>query len=542
MPTRAIKRKRDEEPLGQREWQAPAERAPSVIRQEQATPTRLIAVIALFIGAVGGLAVIMAAIGRSYVISPGLGLFLLMLGLAGLLLHAFNEKELVYRRTYGLFAAVLAAAGVILSLATVHGSIGGLFLPVGAPCFLLALCFGVSFARNEADPFLRALAVRIIGVIGAVMIVVGVVGGILNEDFLMSRGVVYLLLALVYVGAYVGTQSVSSTQGYWAGVALGVVGVLMIVVALGRALPWYNLPYLGPYLGWINDVFGFVHWLSGQPGAPFLFTYLGLEYLALSIGICSDAQWVVLTRRELASYFYSPIAYFVMVSLAFLGGLAFFFYVQRLIFISSAPGVPGIQEPVIQDYLFSFLPIVCLILMVPIITMRLFSEERRSGTLEVLMTAPVREGTVVIAKFLAGLRFFLLAWYPWGLYLIALRVEGGEPFDYRPVLTFAIALAVCGAGFVAMGEFFSSLTGNQIISAILTLIGMFALLFITILQWIVQRQSEFWSGVFRYMSFYDLLEQASTGQFAPRFLFFHISLAVFFLFLTAKVLESRKWR
>jgi ABC-type transport system involved in multi-copper enzyme maturation permease subunit len=547
MATRAIKRKRDDEHLGQPEWKPPEERAPSIVRAEQTTPGRVIAVLALFIAAVGGLAVLMAAIGRGYIIGPGLGTFLLALGVAGLLYHASSEKEQVYRRLYGALAALLGAAGVLLSFAPVYGTYGGLFLPVGAPCFALGLFFAVSFLRNEIDPFLRTFTLRVIGIAGAVMILVGVIGGIISEDFLMSRGIVYLMLAVLYVVSFVGMQSASSPLSYWAGFALGVVGALMIVVALGKSLPFQSIPGIGDYLAWINGTFRWVGWQSGQPGAPFLFTYIGLEFLALSIGICSDSPLVVLTRRELAAFFYSPVAYIVLVVLTILGGWSFLLFVDELLRMTQPanpfqPPPPGAMEPILLTFILNWIPIVSVIIMVPIITMRLLSEEQRSGTLEVLLTAPVRESTVVLSKFLAALRFFLLAWYPWALYLIALRVEGGEPFDYRPLLSFAIVLAVTGAGFIGMGLFFSSLSRNQIVAAVLTFMGMIVLFAIYFLKGFLGPTSTVWNEILTYISFIDLWIKAGFGQFAPRFLLFHISFAVFCLFLTVKVLESRKWR
>ena len=375
----------------------------------------------------------------------------------------------------------------------------------------------------------------------------------------MSMFIIYLVLAALYLAAFISTQPAGSVLAYRVGFALGVVGVLMIVLALGRKLPFANLPYVGDYLGWINGpldlgplhlaggIFGFVNWPSGQPGAAFLFTYIGLEFLMLSVGICSDAQWVVLTRRELAAYFYSPIAYIVLVVLTMVGGVAYWLFVLDLLQASQRglnPMQPpmGVPEPILPHYILNFIPVVSVLVMVPLITMRLLSEEHRSGSLEVLLTAPVRESTVVISKFLAALRFYLLAWYPWGLYLVALRVEGGEAFDYRPLLTFAIVLAVTGAGFVAMGVFFSSLSRNQIVAAILTFVGMCFLFAIYFLKRDRGQTGSGLNDVLTYVSYIDLWIDASYGMFAPRQLLFHLSFAVLCLFLTVKVLESRKWR
>src|SRR5207249_5308535 len=102
------------------------------------------------------------------------------------------------------------------------------------------------------------------------------------------------------------------------------------------------------------------------------------------------------------------------------------------------------QEPIVSEYFFALFPVVALLLQVPALTMRLLSEEKRTGSLEVLLTAPVNEGSIVLSKFLATWLFFILTWLPSGLFLIALRYEVNQPFDYRPLLSFYIALAAQG--------------------------------------------------------------------------------------------------
>src|SRR5262249_2652723 len=99
---------------------------------------------------------------------------------------------------------------------------------------------------------------------------------------------------------------------------------------------------------------------------------------------------------------------------------------------------------------------------------RLLSEEQRTGTLEVLLTAPVGETSVVLSKFLAALIMFLTILIPFGLLLLALRIAGGQPFDGRPLLAFFIGMVATGAGFIAVGLLFSALTRNQIAAAVLT--------------------------------------------------------------------------
>lgn len=526
------------------------ERAPSVIRKDQPTAARVVAAISLMALIVGGLAIILQRIGNQSllvaIVGMGWGIPLVMIGAAGLLYHAYNEKDAGYRRLYGFVGAVLLILGVAFRLWPVRTGgvdepavMGGYFLMLGAPALTLGLCFLLAFVRNETDEKPRLLISRVIALAAILLIAVGFIGGVLYPTFLMGMGVVHLLLGLIFAAAYVGIESPSSPRGYWAGYALGVIGVVMIAIAIGKGFPFerFNLDF-------INRAFGWVKWLSDQPGAPFLFAYMGLEYLLLAIGICSDNQLVVLTRRELGSFFFSPIAYIVLVVLALLGGWSFLLFVAQLADASRGPmGGGGIPEPIVRFYFISLVPVICAILIVPVVTMRLLSEEHRSGTLEVLLTAPVKESTVVVSKFLAALRIFMLAWYSWGLYLVALWVEGGVPFDYRAVLSFAIVLLATGAGFVAMGLFFSSVTKNQIVSAILTLMGMIVLLALFLLKESFGEQTgQFWSNVLTYVSFVDLWWLAANGLLAPRYMLFHISFAIFFIFLTVKVLESRKWR
>ena len=163
------------------------------------------------------------------------------------------------------------------------------------------------------------------------------------------------------------------------------------------------------------------------------------------------------------------------------------------------------------------------------------------GTMEMLLTAPVNEGTILLAKFLAAWVFYMMTWLPMFLFFVALRAMGADEFDYRPLLSFFFALSATGAAFVAVGVFFSSITRNQIIAAVLTFaaMGMFLLC-----NWLSSMQSiegTVWGDLFYYGSFIDLWYTSLQGVLAPRYLVFYVSVAMFFLFLTDKVLEARKW-
>jgi ABC-type transport system involved in multi-copper enzyme maturation permease subunit len=526
MSTRAIKRKHDPGAEGAGRFQAPPETAPSLVRADQPTVVRGVAFVALLAASVGGMVLIRSAFGGTPLIGPAWGVFFLAVGLGGLLYHAAAEKDVQYRRIYGVAGAALVASGVLFSLLPFREEVGYLFLPAGVPCLLLGLVFLLAFARNETDTLLHALVERLLGGLGGGMALVGAIGGLINEGFFLGMGLVMLVLGLFYLAGFVGLQRPGSERGYLAGLAMGGLGLVMVAIPVGRLF--------------LPAVFGFPNWGAGQPGPPVLYFYVGLEYLLLSIGICSDAKVVVLARRELAAYFYSPIAYVVLIAMGLLGGLSFLFFVNELVAYSRETS-SGIPEPIFYvRFIIEVLPVVSIMVAVPVITMRLLSEEQRTGTLEVLLTAPVNEWSVVVSKFLAALRFFLLLWYPWGLYLIALRIEGREEFDYRPLLSFAIVLLVTGANFVSMGVFFSSVTRNQVASAILTFMGMMVLLGFTLFKGMVGEGAL--RTVLTYASFLDLWIESLQGNLSPRFLVFHLSAAVLWLFLTVKVLEARKWR
>jgi ABC-2 type transport system permease protein len=201
-----------------------------------------------------------------------------------------------------------------------------------------------------------------------------------------------------------------------------------------------------------------------------------------------------------------------------------------------------LPEPIVRDYFFELIPILCVILPVPALTMRLLAEEKQTGSLEVLMTAPVNEWPVVLSKFLATWIFFMICWLPAGLFLIAIRMEAGAPFDYRPLLSFYAALAACGAAFIALGMLFSSLTSDQIIAAMLTFLVMMGLVVCYFVRRQVTSLDPNVKAFLSRLSFIDLWAESLQGQLPIRDVLVWASAAVFALFVTVKVLEARKWK
>jgi ABC-2 type transport system permease protein len=404
--------------------------------------------------------------------------------------------------------------------------VGGWFPVIGLPALALGLILLIATARQEPEKGWRTFLVNVLGAVGAAMILAGVGVGLSSRvsGFLPGEGVVHLILGLFFIGAFIGLQD-TEKGSYYAGLALGGVGLIAFAGGVIRsALP--ESAFLVP---------------SGL-----ILIGMGIVYLATCAAVCVDWPIVVLTRRELASNFYSPIAYLLLVGMVLLGWYMFWQFMSTLARASGGdPRMPPqpLFEPIVAQYVFELFLVIVQMFIVPAITMRLLAEEQRTGTLEVLLTAPVTETTVVISKFLGAWMFYLLTWVPWWLNLVALRYMGGEAFDYRPLLTFNVAMLAVGAGFISMGLFFSSLTRNQIIAAVLTFVGMIGHLAAYIMKFRAQLSpGDFWYEVLTYGSFLDLWMNTLEGSFAPRFLLFHISATVFFLFATVKVLEARKWK
>src|SRR5208337_4656241 len=144
--------------------------------------------------------------------------------------------------------------------------------------------------------------------------------------------------------------------------------------------------------------------------------------------------------------------------------------------------------------------------------------------MEVLLTAPVNEISVVLGKFFASWIFYMILWIPWWLFLVSLRYVGHEEFDYRPLLSFNVALAFTGAGFMAMGLFFSSLTSNQIVAAVFTVVGMMAHLAFYFLAYFAGRSFPTVAALLNQVNFLDFWFEAAQGTLAPLFMIIHLSI------------------
>lgn len=238
-------------------------------------------------------------------------------------------------------------------------------------------------------------------------------------------------------------------------------------------------------------------------------------------------------KREFGALLLSPIAYVIFVCLAIVNGFSF---MQCIYYISQ--GVRNFTLMQIFFYIFYFW--VALIVLIPALTMRLFSEEYKTGTIEPLLTAPIEDWDVVLAKFFAAVGFYMLVWAPTLVYLLVLQIvtRNQVPVVWGPVLLSYFMVLLVGMFWISIGLFASSLTKNQIIAAILsfTMIGM--LFFIGFLSYIVKDPSL--QEIINYVFTLDHMRQFNQGFFDTRPLVFYLSGTFLFLALTHRVMLSRR--
>ena len=230
-----------------------------------------------------------------------------------------------------------------------------------------------------------------------------------------------------------------------------------------------------------------------------------------------------IAKRELNAYFLSPIAYIVAaVILAILG---YMFYL--VLFWTKQASLRPLFEQIT--------PI--LIIIMPLLTMRLLAEERRSGTIELLLTSPIRDSEVILGKFLAGFGLFALMLAPTAYYVLVLAVFG-KP-DWGPILTVYVGTLLFGGALLSIGILASSVTSNQIVGALVGM-GIIALL------WLLPSAGTFVSepirGILTYMGLSSHIAGFAKGIIDTADIVFYVSIIVGALFLATRVLEARKWR
>ena len=246
-----------------------------------------------------------------------------------------------------------------------------------------------------------------------------------------------------------------------------------------------------------------------------------------------------LLRRDLANYFLSPIAYLILLAFQAIAWLNFWELIDIL--TRRQVAFSTLHDPMNTYISGSFAFWIALMVAIPALTMRLLAEERRSGTIETLLTAPVTETEVVLAKWLAGVFMYVALLVPFAIYLPFLHNLGKFDFDLGPLASLAIGLTTLGMMFVAIGVFFSALTRNQIVAAIWTFAVLFLLLLLTMTAYAYAAERQLaWAEALRFTAVFYQVHEFGTGRLDPRFLVLHLSVCTFMLYASVKVLESRR--
>jgi ABC-2 type transport system permease protein len=254
---------------------------------------------------------------------------------------------------------------------------------------------------------------------------------------------------------------------------------------------------------------------------------------------------LAIVEREMRAYFSSPIAYVVLTIFVFLSGIFFrsiLAQVMQMALISQMQaqqlGPRSMDMPGMISRGFLSTMSVILLFIMPMLTMALFSEEKKRGTIELLLTAPLTDLQVVLGKFFAAATFYLIllasTWIP-----MAVLYRYGSPAS-GPILTAYLGLLLYGLAILAIGLFISTLTENQIIAAVLSFGTIMVLWLVDVVG---QNLESPWNkNLLSYLSILSHLDDFLKGVLSTSHIIFYLSLMVGALFLTYRSIDSLRWR
>ena len=248
---------------------------------------------------------------------------------------------------------------------------------------------------------------------------------------------------------------------------------------------------------------------------------------------------LAIADKELRSYFASPIAYVIIGLFALLFGWFFFVYlsvfVQRSSQAMMGGGAPNINQDMIRGVFLNSAVIILFVM--PMITMRTYSEEKRSGTIELLLTSPVTDFQIIMGKFLGALGLYASMLLVTMLYIAMLFVYGNP--EWRPIATGYLGLLLMGGCFLSVGLFISSVTKNQIVAGFLTF-AVFLMLWV--INWMAEQSGPIMGAVLKYLSITDHFDDFARGIVDTKHVIYYVTFITFGLFLTAKSVDSERWR
>lgn len=243
--------------------------------------------------------------------------------------------------------------------------------------------------------------------------------------------------------------------------------------------------------------------------------------------------------KEVRAYFTSPIAYVVIGMYALLFG--YFFYVMLTFFerqsmqMMQMGGTMNVNQMLIAPVFMN--AEVVLLFLLPMVTMRTYAEEKRSGTMELLLTAPLTDWQIILGKFLGAMTLFA-AMLATTLIHVGLLFAFGQP-EWKPIVTTYLGMLLMGGCFIALGLFISSLTKNQIVAATITFA---AFLLFWVINWMGSFVGTTAQAVLAHLSIIDHFDDFAKGIIDTKHLVYYVSFIAFGLFLTAKSVDSERWR
>jgi len=244
-----------------------------------------------------------------------------------------------------------------------------------------------------------------------------------------------------------------------------------------------------------------------------------------------------LVRRELSAFFFSITGYVIIAAVTFLIALSFVVLMTNL---GSDPSSMPVTALFYQTYFFWLI----VLLAAPVITMRLFALEKFSGTFETLMTTPVEDLQVVAAKFTAAIIFYIVMWTPMLLCLFAVRHFTNQPgtLDLGTIGGMYLGVFLVGCLFLSLGCFASALTRSQMAAATISFVLGVSLFSLGFLAEAISSAAQWKTHVLSYFNLFGQMGDFARGVVDTRTVIFYASLTLFFLFLTLRVVESRRWK
>jgi len=252
------------------------------------------------------------------------------------------------------------------------------------------------------------------------------------------------------------------------------------------------------------------------------------------------SNMLAIAQKEFRSYFASPIAYVIIGMFALLYGGFYFVAVDFIAKQSMGLGMPGqqtinINEVAIRPMLMNVS--VILLFVLPLVTMRTYAEEKRTGTIELLLTSPLTDFQIIMGKFLGAMALYAVMLAVTAIHIGILFVYGNP--EWKPILAGYLGLLLMGGSFVSIGLLISSLTSNQIVAGMMTFA---VLLLLWIVSWFGEAAGPTTREVLTRLSITTHFDDFTKGVIDTKHIVYYLSFIAFGLFLTAKSVDSERWR